>query len=153
MSPAFDTRVGAYGVVVQDGKILLARFTGGKVPEWTLPGGGLELGEDPEDAASREITEETGYQVELQGLLGVDSFHVPPERRISDRTRHLHALRIIYRARVIGGELCREVDGSTDDARWVSLEEVVSLTRVDLVDKGVALWRRAVQQERPGSVT
>lgn len=71
---------------MQDGKILLARFTGGKAPEWTLPGGGLEVGEDPAAAARREVTEETGYQVELQGLLGVDSFHVLAEWRISDKT-------------------------------------------------------------------
>ena len=140
-------------MIVQDAKILLARFTLGKAPEWTLPGGGLEAGEDPADAARREVNEETGYRVELQGLLGLDSFHVPPERRISDKTRSLHALRFIYEARVVGGELCSEVDGSTDEARWFPLEEVAALTRVDLVDKGLGLWKRARQEEKLSSVS
>ncbi|MGE0198703.1 MAG: NUDIX hydrolase [Simkaniaceae bacterium] len=35
------------------------------VPVWVLPGGGIEAGESPEEAAVREIEEETGYQVTL----------------------------------------------------------------------------------------
>lgn len=139
----FDVRVGAYGVIVDGDRILLAHFTGPGESGWTLPGGGLELGEDGEAAAVREIREETGYTVTLHGLLGVDSVHIPPERRLVRRHRHLHALRLVYRARVVGGELRCEVDGSTDDVRWVPVDEVATLRRVDLVDAGLRLWRTA----------
>lgn len=35
------------------------------VPVWVLPGGGIEAGETPEDAAVRETFEETGCQVSI----------------------------------------------------------------------------------------
>ena len=60
----------------------------------------------------------TGYEVVLDGLLGVNSVQIPPHARIDGRPKHLHALRLIYRACIIGGGLAREIDGSTDDVRW-----------------------------------
>ena len=134
----FDTRVAAYGVIVAEGAVLLARWTGAGWPRWTLPGGGLEYGEDAETGAVREIREETGYSAELQGLLGVDSKHIPAAKRLHGN-RPLHAFRVIYAASVIDGELKDEADGSTDLARWIPLHRVPSLDRVDLVDLGLRL--------------
>lgn len=53
----------------------------------------------------------------------------------------MKAVRVVYEARVVGGELTREVDGSTDEARWIPLSEVADLPRVSLVDIGIELWR------------
>src|SRR6478609_2874543 len=39
---------------------------------WALPGGGMELGESILDTAVREVKEETGLDVEVTGLIGVD---------------------------------------------------------------------------------
>lgn len=36
------------------------------IPVWVLPGGGIEQGETPEEAAKRETHEETGYFVEIK---------------------------------------------------------------------------------------
>ncbi|WP_205761265.1 NUDIX hydrolase [Arthrobacter mobilis] len=135
----FDTRVGAYGVIIQDNALLLTRWTESGVPRWTLPGGGLELGEDAAAGAVREIYEETGYTANLSRLLGVDSKHIPAEHRLRG-TRPLHALRVIYEASITGGELTHELNGSTDEARWVPLDEVPSLERLDLVDVGLRLY-------------
>jgi 8-oxo-dGTP diphosphatase len=132
----FDTRVGAYGVIVQDNAVLLARWTEAGTPRWTLPGGGLEFGEDAPAGAVREILEETGYTAALDRLLGVDSKHIPAGRRLRG-TRPLHALRVIYAASITGGELTHELGGSTDQARWVPLDDVPALERVDLVDVGL----------------
>ena len=140
----FDTRVGAYAVVVRDRQLLLTRLAPTELDYgWTLPGGGLEAGEDPEGAAVREVFEETGYVVELTRLLGTSSVHIPAGQRAPGRPRRtLHSLRVIYEGRIISGSLTSEVDGSTDEASWVDLETIPQLPRVDLVDAAVRLWRR-----------
>ncbi|GAB3615589.1 hypothetical protein GCM10027416_01460 [Okibacterium endophyticum] len=130
-----DIRVAAYGVVIADDQILLAHWNQGGRSGWTLPGGGIDPGEDPADAAVREIFEETGFTAELDGLLGVDSYVVPAEHRMSGpENGPLHAIRIVYRARVTGGDLTYEQNGSTDWAAWHPLAEIPALDRVSLVD-------------------
>jgi mutator protein MutT len=65
----------AVGVVVEmDGGILLGkRNHDPKLGYWSFPSGFVDAGEVPEDAAVREVEEETGIQVELDRLLGVYS--------------------------------------------------------------------------------
>lgn len=136
----------AYALCVRDGRILLARSPGpGGVPEWVLPGGGVEHGEDPYDTVVREVAEETGYRVEVTGLLGVDSLRRVSRRRLRPAVDR-HAVRILYEARITGGDLRYEVGGSTDMAAWQDLAAVPGLTRVPLVDTGLRLWR-----ERPAT--
>ena len=116
------TRVAAYAVCRDDeGRVLLCHIAPsvGVGDVWTLPGGGLDFGEHVEVAVLRELTEETGYIGELDGLVGV-----------SDRVFHhvegadrLHAIRILYRVRIVGGELRNEPDGSTDTCRWFHPKE------------------------------
>lgn len=64
--------VGVGGFVHKEGKVLLIKrkFDPNK-GKWALPGGLLELGEDPEEAAKREVREETGLEVSVEGLLQV----------------------------------------------------------------------------------
>ncbi|MFE9681694.1 NUDIX hydrolase [Streptomyces sp. NPDC006285] len=136
-----ELRVAAYAVCVRDGRMLLARWVardGGK--RWTLPGGGTDHGEDPYDTVVREAEEETGYTVEPVALLGVDTTRETHPRRLGAAV-DLHGLRIVYEARVTGGELRHEIGGSTDLAAWHRLDEVPALTRVGLVDVGLGLWR------------
>ena len=135
-----DVRVGAYAVVVDDaGRILLALWNEGPTPAWTVPGGGVEHGETPEDAAIREVREETGYDVELVRLLGEDIFTVPAELRLDGAGRALVSVRLVYEARIVGGELAHEVGGTTDEAAWIAMADVARLERVDLVDAALRL--------------
>ncbi|MDI3329625.1 MAG: NUDIX domain-containing protein [Micrococcus sp.] len=120
----FDTRVGAYGVIVQDGTLLLSLWQGPREAIWTLPGGGLELGEQPEQACLREIEEETGYTARLDGLLGVISRTIDAEHRTHHRQRALLAVQVLYRAEIVSGRLRPEVGGSSVDAAWIPLDEL-----------------------------
>ena len=64
---------------------------------WTLPGGGLDHGEDPRDALLREIVEETGLEAVVGDTARVYSAHLP--RRVRDGVlTDFHALRIVYDA-------------------------------------------------------
>lgn len=132
-----DVRVGAYGVIVQGSRVLLAHWNEDGRTGWTLPGGGLEPGESPAQAARREIREETGFSAELDAVLGVDSYILPGPQRLVTASGPLQYLRIVYRARITGGTLSNELNGSTDRAEWFDLAEVAGLPRVDLVDVGL----------------
>jgi 8-oxo-dGTP diphosphatase len=128
--------VAAYVVCRRDDTVLLARWTGPRGPEWTLPGGGVDHGEDPADAAVREVREETGYTARLDGLVTVYSFQTVI-RDAAEPINH-HGISIVYTGTVVDGELRFEVDGSTDMAAWIALSEVSALARVGLVDVGLA---------------
>ena len=64
--------VGVGGFIHREGKVLLIRrkFEPNK-GRWAPPGGLLEVGEDPQEAAKREVWEELGLEVEVEGLLQV----------------------------------------------------------------------------------
>lgn len=131
-----DLRVAAYAVIVDDdARVLLARWTEGRRVSWTMPGGGLEEGEDPEVAVRREVREETGYTVDVGELLGIHSRVIPARRRVTPgASAPLHTLRIVYRAHITGGRLRFEKNGSTDMAAWFPRDEIAGLQRVRLVD-------------------
>jgi 8-oxo-dGTP diphosphatase len=150
----YDTRLASYAVITHradDGptattEVLLALWNEPERKRWTLPGGGTELHESPEEGCVREVREETGYDVVLTGLLGIETDVIPASGRFSstDRpARPLKAVRVFYTARIVGGELSREENGTTDEARWHPLAEVPELPHVSMVDTGLDLARQA----------
>jgi 8-oxo-dGTP diphosphatase len=58
-------------IIVHDGRVLMARRRQqeGKLL-WAFPGGGIEAGESPEEAAVREVAEEVGLEVAAVQVLG-----------------------------------------------------------------------------------
>lgn len=134
-----DLRVAAYAVVERRGKLLLTHWRRGHLHGWTLPGGGIESGEDPRDAVVREVLEETGLEARVGKLLGVDSRVMIREEVPEGAEPELHTIRIVYRASVKDGPLRNEVGGSSDEARWVPVREIRSLRTLSLVQTGIRM--------------
>jgi 8-oxo-dGTP diphosphatase len=136
------TRVAAYALCTDDDRLLLCRLAPGEwsfVGHWTLPGGGLEFGEAPADAALRELVEETGLHGEITGLVGVLSWSKRWVHPRDGADEAYHAIQIVYRVRLTGGKLRDELTGSTDAARWFRRDELGDLPLVDLARDGVRL--------------
>lgn len=139
----YDTRLAAYAVIVRDGQLLLALWNEQERKRWTLPGGGVELHETVEEGAVREVREETGYDVRLTELLGIETDVFAAAERAQDTARPLKAVRVFFAAQIVGGRLTAEADGTTDEARWFPLAEVAELSRVSMVDTGLGLLARS----------
>ncbi|MFD5176525.1 NUDIX hydrolase [Nocardia sp. NPDC058379] len=133
-------RLAAYAVCIEDGRVLLARHVSRNGEStWTLPGGGVERAEDPFDAVTRELTEETGCHGVVERLLGVDS-RVIPAAVARAGTDHQN-VGIFYRVRITGGHLRPEPDGDTAESVWTPMTDVAGLRRSSLVDIGLRLAR------------
>lgn len=138
--PAGRTRVGAYALCVgEDERILLARLSLEEVDvgAWTLPGGGIDFGENPDATVIRELEEETGLTGEIEEIAGVFS-HVYRQSRAAGG-RDLHFLGIIYHVRITGGELRDEIGGSTDTAAWLTRADLAERHLVEIARFGVEL--------------
>ncbi len=125
-------RVAAYAVIVRGDRILLSRLSRRVTRNelWTLPGGGVEHGEDPRAAVVREVYEETGLAAEVGETAQVFSMHVSDTWRRGRRV-DAHSLRIVYDGWVpvdAPEPTVVEVDGSTADAAWQPIAAVLDGT-------------------------
>jgi len=137
-------RVAAYAVILRDDQVLLCRLSRRISSEerWTLPGGGVEHGENPHDAVLREIVEETGIAAQVGDTARVYSAHLPTAWRAGSRV-DAHALRIVFDGwvpRDAPAPRVLEVDGSTVEAAWKPLSGVLdgSVPVVPLVHEALA---------------
>jgi 8-oxo-dGTP pyrophosphatase MutT (NUDIX family) len=71
--------VSVKGVVVRDGRVLLLK---NEREEWELPGGKLEVGEEPSACVAREITEETALSVTTGPILDAWQYHIGEGRDV-----------------------------------------------------------------------
>lgn len=132
------------GVLIEDesGRVLLARrsiepFKG----LWDVPGGHLEADEDPETGAKREVREELGLEVALQGLLGiwVDRFD-----QGEDPTAWHRSLNLFYRAKVVGGSL-KANPSEVHEPTWFPADRLPPMAEVayDNAQRALLAWQVA----------
>ena len=106
----------AGGVVVRDGRVLLVHRP--RYDDWSFPKGKLERGETWEDAAVREVEEETGLECELGNELGSTHYEVRGEPK---EVRYFHMS--------ADGEAVAQ--NEVDEVRWVTRPEAVTLLSHD----------------------
>jgi len=111
--------VGAGALMIENGKLLLIK-RGAKPGQgrWSIPGGIVELGERVQDTIVREVKEECGLDIEVEGLMDVfDSITRDKKGRIQ-----YQFVVVNFLAKIRGGILKNADD--VLEARWVQLNEV-----------------------------
>lgn len=125
--PAVLQRVAVYAVVRSSRGVLLAQNSArtNAAGTWGLPGGGLDPGELPEAALHREVWEETGQHVDLDGIGAVTTRHWVG-RAPSGRLEDFHAVRLVYRATCPSptDPVVHDVDGTTAASAWFAPAEL-----------------------------
>ncbi len=119
------------GVVIKDGKVLLARHTyGGGKGMLIIPGGYVNYNETPQDALIREYMEETHVQVKPLDIIGI---------RFNMRDWY-----IAFRAEYVSGEAVSDGEENSEVV-WIAVED--ALTRDDVPDLTKKLIQSALSTE------
>src|SRR3954462_13323449 len=128
VTPALEPlrRIAAYAVSTDaEGRVLLVRASprSGTPGVWSLPGGAVDHGEDPNHTVVRETAAETGLSVAVAGLRDV----LADMRSLPHRGVTIHTDRLVYQVSIRGGNLLDRVGHPTDLTRWHTLEEAERL--------------------------
>jgi 8-oxo-dGTP pyrophosphatase MutT (NUDIX family) len=122
--PVIEVSAGGFVVSKTDSTVvaLMARFNRGGKLEWCIPKGHLEPNETNEQAALREVFEETGLSAEITDYLGDVSYTFNQKGKNVAKTVH------VYLMNQLSGELTMEHDPNHEasELAWVKLSELIN---------------------------
>jgi ADP-ribose pyrophosphatase YjhB (NUDIX family) len=122
-APEPNSLVAAASAVVTDdnGRILLQRRSDSG--NWAMPGGGMEMNESLTDSVIGEVNEETGFDIEVTGIVGT---YTDPRHIIAYTDGEVRRqFNIGYTARIVGGELA--ISSDSTEIRFVAPSEISSI--------------------------
>jgi len=125
-------------VVFRDGRYLLVEEIADGRQVLNQPAGHLEAGETLLEAARRETLEETGWEVEIEAVLGASLF--------TSTGTGVSYFRTSFLARALHHDPARELDAEIVAPRWLSYEEVLA-SRARLRSESVLA---TIEQHRAG---
>lgn len=109
-------RLAAKAFIVKDGKLLLVKRASDEIQKpniWEIPGGRLEIGEDPVSGLKREIKEEAGIDIEVLHPFSVRHF-----TRVDGQTVTL----LIFLCKALNDNI--KISKEHSDFEWVALEKM-----------------------------
>lgn len=116
-------RPSVYAIIVHNGNVLLLNTT--HTGTYSLPGGGIEIGETIEEALKREVREETGLEIEVVSFLRFEEqfFYYDP----ADVAFHSFLFFYVCRPQTIELYQDHEInDDSVELPRWIKIEGLES---------------------------
>lgn len=125
MPRVFSQTFGVVGAIIEkDGKIALVKESArGMVDDgkWSQPAGWIDVGENPVEAAKREVEEETGFTFTPTAILRISSL---VRRDIAEQLSGTpHAIKIIFTGE-INMENKKELHNDISEVKWFTPEEI-----------------------------
>jgi ADP-ribose pyrophosphatase YjhB (NUDIX family) len=122
-APRANRVVPSVTAVIEDdaGRILLIHKTDNDL--WALPGGGHDVGESIRDTVVREVKEETGFDVDVTGIVG--TYTNPNHVMAYDDGEVRQQFSICFSARLVGGE--RRTSSESKEVAWVEPDRIAEL--------------------------
>jgi ADP-ribose pyrophosphatase YjhB (NUDIX family) len=132
--------VGIGGIIVHEGRVVLVKRRFEPLAgQWSIPGGAVESGETLEACIVREMSEETGFLVEVGPVVEV----LDRITRDDDGRVLYHFVLVDYLCRPVGGEL-----RAGSDVAEAVLAEPSELAQYELTEKALAVIERALEMAR-----
>lgn len=112
-------KVGVGVIIVNDeGKVLIGKRTGSHAPYYSIPGGHLELGETFEQAAIKEVKEETNLSIENPKVICITN------NLKTFALEGQHYISIILLAKEYSGKLTNLEPNKCEGYQWVKLTKL-----------------------------
>lgn len=109
-------------ILKQDRLLIVNAYPGNQSDLWCLPGGGVERGTSLPENLKREVYEETGLQIAVGSMLGVNEFHNPADG--------FHQVDLYFASTILSGTLSPEwtdPEGVVTQRRFVTQSELAGL--------------------------
>ena len=119
-----EFRISAYGIIEHNGSLLMIR-DGRSEQGLEFPGGGIELGQSPQEALLREIKEETGYTIDENSIEIIDFFH--ENYYHGQRDKYFCGLSLFFTCSLAStqqGEQELDSEDEISEVLWVKKEEL-----------------------------
>src|SRR3989344_5321034 len=126
---------GVVGAILEkDGRILLVKENNTAHPDhgkWSHPAGWIDVGENPIEAAQREVLEETGFTFVAEHILGIYSLVRQDLKKELKATPH--AIKILFVGKILD-EAPRKLLGDTSEVKWFLPDEIYQMDKATLRD-------------------